>query len=234
MRRGKIAFERSRVRDCVLALAALVTTDALARAAPPVLRFVDPTPGPASLVAMEQTAIRIDAPCGVDPSTLAVSLDGLPLDVAALLPFGSCSGGRMLSRAAAIASSPPDGTIVAGPAFVRAGEPARFHGLAGGAELGWSFDGGAPPALGSPVEVAFRAAGRFVVRLRATTPRVLLARAALGSRVLEARRLFSVADPTPDEHAVEVEAPPDLDSSTSRRARCTSSRCPRTAGACTR
>src|SRR5512139_1899472 len=99
-----------------VALASLV---ALAPAAwslpaPGPLRFIDPTPADNTTVTVGTIAVKLDAACTVNPSTLAVSLNGSPIPASSFLPFSACSGGRMTSQTVPANVSLPNSTITAG------------------------------------------------------------------------------------------------------------------------
>jgi YVTN family beta-propeller protein len=184
----------------------------LALPAPGALRFIAPTPNGGALVTSGTVSVRLDASCTFDTNSLAVSVNGTPVAASQFLPFSGCSGGRITSQTAVVAISLPNGTISAAPtSSLNVGAPASFSGSGNGTSIVWNFDGGAAPAVGSPVNTAFQAAGQFTVRLQATKVEGLDASGVDAGNLVSAERDFNGGDPSPDSRLVTVVMPPDVD-----------------------
>src|SRR5262245_20626294 len=209
--------ERSAMRLDGARLAALILPvlafpfSLLALPSPPPLRFIAPTPNEGATVLTGTATVQLDAACSFDPSTLAISFNGSTLPAGPFLPFTSCTGGRTTSQPVVVGITPPNGSITSGPIDLVAGETGTF--AAGGTGDGflWNFDGGAAPETGESVAAVFRAAGTFMVRLRATSSQVLAASGLDGGNLVTAQRPFGAGDPTPDTRQVSVTMPPDVD-----------------------
>ncbi len=175
------------------------------------LEPVAPTPPPNALVAGPSIALRLTAPCDVDPTTLSVTIDGLTQPAGDLLPFSACVAGRVTSQTALFPVVPPEGIILTAPAHLDAGATVELTGSGDGDGLAWSFDGGAPPATGETVHATFAAAGTFTVQLRATRTVLLDVGVRAGRTPLRLMRPFVVGDPTPALRDVTVTIAPDVD-----------------------
>ena len=182
-----------------------------ANPAPGPLRFIAPTPVAGSVVTSTTVSVRLDAECTVDPSTLAVSLNGASIPASQFQPFSACQNGRMSSQTASVGLTLPNGTITSGPTSLTARTTASFSGSGTGDGFRWNFDGGAQPATGASVSATFNAAGTFTVRLRATKTEQLQASAMDNGNVVTGQLAFAAGDPTPDQRQVVVAMPPDLD-----------------------
>jgi len=175
------------------------------------LRFIDPTPAESTTITAGTISVKLDATCTVNPSTLAVTINGNPIPQGSFLPFSACSGGRMTSQTALVSVTLPNSTISGGPAALNAGASGNYTGTGTGDSLSWNFDGGAAPTTGSPVTATFKAAGAFTVRLQAKQSEALNASAMDGSNLVTATRSFQGGDPTPAAMQVTVAMPPDVD-----------------------
>src|SRR5439155_1147652 len=182
-----------------------------ANPAPGPLRFIAPTPVAGSVVTSTTVSVRLDAECTVDPSTLAVSLNGTSIPASQFQPFSACQNGRMSSQTASVGLPLPNGTITSGPTSLTARTTASFSGSGTGDGFRWNFDGGAQPATGASVSATFNAAGTFTIRLRATKTEQLQASAMDNGNVVTGQLAFAAGDPTPDQRQVVVAMPPDLD-----------------------
>ena len=175
------------------------------------LEPVAPMPPLGALVDTATFAVRLRGPCSLDPATLEVAVAGRPIPPADLLPLSDCHDGQRTTRTATIPLERPDGAITSAPAEVAAGADVMLAGSGDGDTLGWTFDGGAAPATGSPVRARFAAAGTYGVELRATRTLLLEARARAGGAQLRLTRPIVIADPTPDRRTVAVTIAPDVD-----------------------
>jgi YVTN family beta-propeller protein len=175
------------------------------------LRFVGPTPAANSLVTSGTAGVALDATCTFDPSTLAVSLNGVAIPASQFLPFSACVNGRKTSQTATVALPLPNGTIASAPTSLNARSAGTFSGSGTGDGLSWNFDGGAAPASGSSVTATFNAAGQFTVRLRSTKTEALAASGLDTGALATAQQQFQGGDPTPDSRLVTVVMPPDVD-----------------------
>jgi YVTN family beta-propeller protein len=183
----------------------------LAIPSPAPLRFIAPTPSEGATVLTGTATVQLEAACTFDPSTLAISLDGNALPAGSLLPFASCSGGRTTSQPVVVGITLPNGSIASGPVGLVAGETGTFGASGTGDGFLWNFDGGAAPKRGAPVAAVFRAAGTFMVRLRATSSQALAASGLDAGNLVTAQRAFTAGDPTPDTREVSVAMPPEVD-----------------------
>src|SRR5256712_4206048 len=168
---------------------------ARANPAPGPLRFIAPTPVAGSVVTSPTVSVRLDAECTVDPSTLAVSLNGTSIPASQFQPFSACQNGRMASQTASVGLTLPNGTITSGPTSLTARTTASFSGSGTGDGFRWNFDGGAQPATGASVSATFNAAGTFTVRLQATKTEQLQASAMDNGNVVTGQLAFAAGDP---------------------------------------
>lgn len=175
------------------------------------LRFIAPTPLDAALLTTGSINVKLDASCSFHPDTLAVSLNGTTIPASGFLPFSACTANRITSQTVNVPITLPNGTISSAPSSLTAGDTGNFSGSGDGDGLSWSFDGGAPPATGSPVNATFDPAGSFTVLLRATAGQQLAASGMNGGNLVVALRDFNAGDSTPDTRVVAVEMPPDVD-----------------------
>src|SRR5215468_5280303 len=203
------------VRSGVLLVVALLLHPfaAWSLPAPGPLVFMNPTPADGATVSTATINARLDASCTVDPTTLAVSLNGTSIPVAGFLPFSTCSGGRKQSQTVVVSLTLPNTTITAGPSTLTAGQSATYtaSATAGGDTFNWNFDGGAQPGTGSSLTRTFNPAGQFTVSVQATSPQNIAVSAIDTGNLVGEQRPFRAADPTPDTRVLAVAMPPDVD-----------------------
>src|SRR5439155_433867 len=144
-----------------------------------------------SVVTSTTVSVRLDAECTVDPSTLAVSLNGASIPASQFQPFSACQNGRMSSQTVSVGLTLPHGTITSGPTSLVARTTASFSGSGTGDGFSWNFDGGAQPATGASVSATFNAAATFTVRLRATKTEQLQASAMDDGNVVTGQLAFA-------------------------------------------